>query len=283
MILNRNSLEGRRLKTTRGETSRPGAVRGEMTEAMMGSTSTASNRERRAASATRIVVSTFGVLVALAGIEHGVGEILQGSVRPEAVIIESWADSEAFEILSGEPAMTIIPNLLITGILAIIVALAVGTWSVGFAARRHGGLVLILLSVLLLLVGGGFGPALIGIIIGVGATRIGIVGHRWPGGVSRGLRRAWGWLLAAGVLGYLSLVPGTIVLDQLLGVDNPGLVFGLTAFSFAGLILALAAARAQDRVRTGGRRPSARLSHGESDERRLNVRRFELMAGGGDG
>jgi hypothetical protein len=45
--------------------------------------------DEKATSAMRIVVPTFGVLVALVGTEHGVGEILQGSVRPEGVVIES--------------------------------------------------------------------------------------------------------------------------------------------------------------------------------------------------
>jgi len=205
-------------------------------------------RETRGTSATRIVVSTFGVLAGLAGIEHGVGETLQGSVRPEGLVIESWPDSEAFEILAGEPAMTVIPNLLVTGMLAVLVALAVGIWSARFVDRRHGGLVLMLLSVLLLLVGGGFGPPLIGIIIGIGATRIGVASRQRPRRLSRALGRVWPWILGAGVLGYLSLLPGTILLAHLVGVDSAGLVSGLSAFSFAGLILALVAARAHDRA-----------------------------------
>jgi hypothetical protein len=205
--------------------------------------------DARATPATRIVVSAFGVLAALAGIEHGVGEVLQGSVSPRGLAIESSPHSEAFEVLSGEPAMTVIPNLLLTGILAVILALGVGIWAVGFVDRRRGGLALILLSVLLLLLGGGFGPPLVGIIIGIGATRIGAVSRRRPGGVSRALGRVWAWLLGAGVLGFLSLLPGAVLLSQLLGVENPSLVYGLSAFSFAGLILALVAARAQDRVR----------------------------------
>jgi hypothetical protein len=206
-----------------------------------------------ATSATRTVVSTFGLLAGLAGIEHGVGEILQGSVRPEGPAIESWPDSKAFEILGGEPAMTVIPNLLVTGIAAVIVAVAVVVWSVRFVDRRHGGLVLILLSVLLLLVGGGFGPPLIGVIVGFGATRIGATPRRRPGRVAQAVGRVWPWILGAAVLGYLSLLPGTILLDQLLGVDNPVLVPALSAFSFAGLILALGAARAEDHVRAGYR------------------------------
>lgn len=175
----------------------------------------------RATSATRILVATFGVLVGLAGIEHGVGEILQGWIRPQGLVIQSWAHWEAFQLLNGEPAMTVIPNLLVTGVLAVIVALAVGAWSVRFAHRPRGGLGLVLLSVLLLLVGGGFGPPLIGIVIGLVATRIGVVSHRWPGPIAAALGRAWAWVLAAAVLGYLALVPGTILLDQLLGVDSP--------------------------------------------------------------
>jgi hypothetical protein len=195
----------------------------------------------------------FGLLAGLAGIEHGGGEILQGSVRPEGPVIESWPDSKAFEILGGEPALTIIPNLLVTGIAAVIVAAAVLVWSVRFVDRRHGGLVLILLSVLLLLVGGGFGPPLIGVIIGVGATRMGATPGRRPGHVAQAVGRVWPWVLGAAVLGYLSLLPGAILLGQFLGVDDPGLVYALSAFSFAGLILALAAARAQDHVRAGHR------------------------------
>ena len=43
-----------------------------------------------AGSATRITVSTFGAMAGLAGIEHGIGEILQGGAAPEGVMILSW-------------------------------------------------------------------------------------------------------------------------------------------------------------------------------------------------
>ena len=198
-------------------------------------------------SATRIVVSAFGAVVAFAGIEHGVGEILQGAVAPNALVIESWPDTEAFAILAGEPAMTLIPNLLLSGVVTVVVALAVGIWSVWFVERRHGGLVLIGLSILLLLVGGGFGPPLIGIIIGIGATRIGAVARQPPGEALRGLGRFWPWILGGGVLGYLGLFPGLVLLSRTVTVPD-GLVYGLSAFSFGALILALVAARAHDRA-----------------------------------
>ncbi|MDY7089194.1 MAG: hypothetical protein SYR96_29320 [Actinomycetota bacterium] len=209
----------------------------------------AGNRDKSAGNATRTVVSTFGLLAGLAGIEHGVGEILQGPVRPAGPVIESWPDSKAFEILGGEPALTVIPNLLATGIVAVIVAIAVVVWSVRSVDRRHGGLMLILLSVLLLLLGGGFGPPLVGGIVGVGATRIGIAPRRRPGRVAQTVGRVWPWVLGAAVLGYLCLLPGTVLLDEFLGGIDPVLVPTLTVFSFAGLILALNAARAEDHVR----------------------------------
>lgn len=206
---------------------------------------------RRSASATRVVVSTFGAVVAFAGLEHGLGEVVQGPVAPAGLAIESWPNVKAFEILAGEPAMTVIPNLLVTGVLAMVVALAVGIWAVAFVERRHGGLVLIGLSVLLLLVGGGFAPPLIGIILGVAATRIGAVSRRAPGRVARALAPLWPWVLGAGVLGYLGLVPGVVILSWLFGVNDSNLVLGLTVLAFGALLLAPVAARAHDRLGVG--------------------------------
>jgi hypothetical protein len=65
-----------------------------------------------------------------------------------------------------------IPNLLLTGILASIVSLAVMAWAAAFVQRKNGGLLLILLSALMLLVGGGFIPPLLGIIAGLIGTRL---------------------------------------------------------------------------------------------------------------
>jgi hypothetical protein len=164
--------------------------------------------------ATSVTVSTFG---ALAGIEHGIGEVLQGNVAPEGVMILSWPDSEMFEILSGEPAMTFVPNLLVTGILAILISLILLVWVTMFVERKHGGLVLILLSVVMLLVGGGFGPPIIGIIVGVAATRINAPLSWWRthlySGSRRFLAKVWPWSYVAGIFAWLLLLPGTILLD----------------------------------------------------------------------
>jgi hypothetical protein len=55
--------------------------------------------------ALRVTVSTFGTLAGLAGLEHGIGEILQGNVAPASPSIQSWPKSDFFRILGGEPAI----------------------------------------------------------------------------------------------------------------------------------------------------------------------------------
>ena len=105
-------------------------------------------------SATRRTVAVFGALAGLAGVEHGVGELLQGNRSPGGLVIQSWPGSALFRILDGEPAMTIVPNLRASGVLAILVSLCLLVWATMFVGRRRGGLVLIALSLVLLLVGG---------------------------------------------------------------------------------------------------------------------------------
>jgi hypothetical protein len=220
--------------------------------------STVGSRQRRPARttrpapmetrATRVVIAIFGVLAGLAAIEHGIGEISQGSRRPATLIIESWPDTAAFAVLGGEPALIVMPNLLLSGVLTVITALALAIWSVAFVQRRGGGLVLILLSVVLLLVGGGLAPPLIGLILGVAADTMHAVPSRKSRRFLLPLARAWQWILAVGVIGYLALVPGTVFLYYFGGVANETVVYALMFISFSALILSLVGARAADRL-----------------------------------
>jgi hypothetical protein len=194
--------------------------------------------------ATKATVSAFGVLAGLAGIEHGIGEVLQGNKAPSGVIIQSWPDSPWFHILAGEPAMTLVPNLLATGSLAILVSLIFLAWATMLVERKNGGLALILLSLLMLLVGGGFGPPILGVIVGLAATRINAPLRRWRTHLSRGPRRLladlWPWTLGAGVIAWLLLLPGTILLDFFFGVNGLSFivpVITLCVLSAFGLLL----------------------------------------------
>ena len=93
---------------------------------------------------TRIAASILGIFAGLGGgVFHGIGEILQGNVAPNGIYIQAWP---AMQATSGEPAMTIVPNFLLTGILAIIGGIIVTIWAATFIERKNGGLVLILLS-----------------------------------------------------------------------------------------------------------------------------------------
>jgi hypothetical protein len=106
--------------------------------------------------ATRILAAALGVFAGFGGPEHGIFEIMQGNVPPEGIFIASMGPPCNPEEVwhACEPAMTIIPNFLVTGILAVIIGIATMVWAAFFVHRRRGGLVLILLSIALLLVGG---------------------------------------------------------------------------------------------------------------------------------
>lgn len=198
--------------------------------------------------ATRVVVGALGALVGLAGVEHGIGEVLQGPVRPGGLLIMSWPDAAALEVLGGEPAMTVIPDLRVTGVLAIVVGLTVALWSVWFPGHRHGGLVLVGLSVLLLLVGGGVVPPVMGVVLGAVATRMREASSGVPPALLRAIAPAWRWFLAAALLGYLGLMPGMLFASWW-GWASEALVIGLMVVAFTGFVFALVAARAYDRPR----------------------------------
>ena len=150
---------------------------------------------------TRITATALGLTAGLAGIEHGVFEILQGNTKPGGLMIASIGPPCVPELIwnACEPAMTIIPNFLITGILAVLFGILVTIWSAFFVQKKHGGLALILLCIPLLLFGGGLFPPLIGIIAGALGTRINTPldpeGSRVSGRLLRFLAVLWPWML----------------------------------------------------------------------------------------
>ena len=120
-------------------------------------------------STARAAASIIGIIAGLSGASHGFGEMLQGNVTPSGIVIQAWP---GLTDLGGEPAMTIVPSFLVTGVLAVIFGLIVTVWAAALVQRKNGGLVPILLSVILLLVGGGFFPPGFGVTAGIIGTRI---------------------------------------------------------------------------------------------------------------
>jgi hypothetical protein len=202
---------------------------------------------------TRLQVSTLGTFAGLAGIEHGIGEILQGSTAPAAIMFQSWPRSELLRVLNGEPAMSLIPSFLVSGILTLVLSLCFITWSILFVHRKHGGSIMMLLSAVLLFVGGGFGPPLLGIIAGAAGTRINAPLSWWQARFSPAVRKvlskASPWIFTACVIAWLCMIPGSILVGRLLSATEPAnstfvLYFMLAAFGL--LPLAIIAGFARD-------------------------------------
>jgi hypothetical protein len=160
--------------------------------------------------ATKTVATWFGISAGIAGLEHGYFEILQGSTRPEGLMIASIGPPCVPEEVwnACEPAMTVLPNFMITGILAVLIGLLVLIWSAAFVQRKHGGIVLILLSIALLLFGGGLFPPLIGIVGGVAGTKINKpITKKQVGMALRTGSRLWPWPLAIFMVWVLGQFP----------------------------------------------------------------------------
>jgi len=151
-------------------------------------------------SKTRIAASVLGIYAGLLGIEHGIFEIRQGNIATNGLMINAMGPGCQPETVwhACFPALTLLPNYLITGILAIIISLIVLIWAVGFVHRRNGGWRLMLFSALLIPVGGGFIPAFLGIFAGAAGTRIYAPLPWWQGRSPKVLwflSKLWPWLL----------------------------------------------------------------------------------------
>jgi hypothetical protein len=198
--------------------------------------------------ATKTIVSTISVILALAGLAHGIPEILQGNKPTPGLIIQ--AIGPEMNLWGTEEAFTIVPNFLITGLLAVTLSLALIVWSMGFVHTRHGATVLGLLFAGLFLFGGGIAAqVLFAPFVWAAATRI----HRplpwWrkvlPEGIRPALARLWPVTLALGSLSFLiglfiaitGYVPGVTADETILAVCWAfifGGGLGLYLLSFAG-------------------------------------------------
>lgn len=200
---------------------------------------------------TRITVAVFGVLAGLVGAEHGLGALLQGNVEPESIFIQSWAGVEAFEILNGEPAMTFVPNLFGAGMVTLLVSAAYVLWSIVSVHRKWGPLGMLVLTVTLLLVGGGFGPPLIGFLLCLVATRIRHELTWWRRRSERSRRvlgGIWPWSFTLSLLGFLFLFPGIVLLSIYMRFSYEPAVLIAAGVSFLMLIVTGITAPARDSI-----------------------------------
>lgn len=207
--------------------------------------------------ATKIYASTLGVLVGLAGVEHGVFEVLQGSVRPENMMIDAIGPEQKLWEFAIETALTIVPNFLVSGILATILGVLVTIWALAYVDTKYGAPVLLFLSIALFLVGGGFAPIFLTILAFLAATRINKPLRFWrsraPGGFRNGMAKLWPWTLIISVVAFVVAVEIAIFGDPLLALVGAetayAIQFSLGLAMLLLAIVALPAANAHDAQR----------------------------------
>ena len=192
------------------------------------------------------IVATLGVIFGISGVCHGFFETLQGNTATNGYVIHAIGEANRMWLHGNEPAFTIIPNFLITGIAAMLVGVAVIIWSAGFMHKKHASVIFLSLFILLFLVGGGIGQVIFFMIGWAMSTRIGRPLNWWrkvlPAGMRRFLSKLWRPFLIAGTLFILftlqiaifGFVPGvsdpdsiSMVMVSTLGV---GLLFLILAF-----------------------------------------------------
>jgi hypothetical protein len=195
---------------------------------------------------TRVVASVFGGIVSIAGVMHGCFEILQGDSAPSGLVINAIGPEQRIWDYAALHAFTVIPNLRVTGILAIIFGLLATLWAVALIDRRSGPWGMLLLSLGLFLVGGGFGPLFNGTFASLVATRINRPLTWWRTHLSAGIRnflvKLWPGMLVFYVLVFLLAVETTVFgqpLNLLFDADTTHLIV-LRAGNFMLVVMVLA-------------------------------------------
>ena len=167
--------------------------------------------------ATRAIVSTLGALVGVGSIDHGLLECLQGNRATPGLIVNALGPGYGWTVWKqgGEGAFTLVPNFLLTGILATLMGVALIVWSLRFIDRRHGAGVFLLLGVGSFLVGGGVAQVVLITLNWAAATRIrGSLGFwRWmiPEAARRALGGSWRWSLLAGTVLFFAALEMAVV------------------------------------------------------------------------
>ena len=138
-----------------------------------------------------ITTGFLGSYAGLIAMQHGIFEILQGSHAPPGLLFNAIGPPCQADAVwhACFPALTLIPNLLVTGVAAVLAGLAIAVWAFAFIGRRRGGLGLGALALLALLVGGGFVPVFIGLVAAVAGSlgrsparlpRLAFLAALWP-------------------------------------------------------------------------------------------------------
>jgi hypothetical protein len=173
---------------------------------------------------------------------HGFFEALQGNVPTGGLFISAIGEAQRMWPHGAEPAFTLIPNFLLTGIAAMIVGLALVAWSLGSVHRKSGPTVFLLLFILLVLVGGGVAQLLFFPFLWLVATRINqpLTWCRRSLSVQAQARLAKGWPLSLVITAVLFVIALVIATTGFVpGVANPDTVLAamLSCLGAAAVLL----------------------------------------------
>ncbi len=196
---------------------------------------------------TRVVVAAFGILCGLTGIIAGFFEILQGNNAPSGFVISTIGPNYSMADDFTYFAITIIPNFLLTGILAIIISSLVIIWSVIFVHKKYGVIILLALSIMQMLVGGGWVIDLATITC-ILATRIDKPPNWWRSHLPGNLRLWLAKLLPISLICY-AIVAFSMLVLSILGVNDIVLIRFielLAAVMFIPMLLMIFGGLAQD-------------------------------------
>lgn len=192
---------------------------------------------------TRVITTTMGTLMGLSGIMHGVGEILQGKTAPAGLVFPSWPDAPFFQVFNGEPAMSILPNLFATGVLAVLFSATYILCATVYIQKKKTGLIMFLLAIAMLLFGAGIFPPVLSMVIAIVGTRIHHPIH-WPRRLtknisSKALELGWKVCFVVCLLSWLALSPGYNFASMLMHIENEHLTMTILILALGSLGLTL--------------------------------------------
>ncbi len=192
----------------------------------------------------KITSTIFGVFAGIGGLTHAIGEIVQGNVNPGSIYFNSWDRGPVFESMGGDPAISILPNFLFTGLVGLVISLVTITWAAAFMKRKNGGRFLLLLSLGMLLFGGGIGPPTIGLLSGATGTWILSPLDKWrkwlAGKPQKFLAALWPWVFGICLINGSFLFVFANVLISVSGPYNSDLFyysFLFATFTFPAMML----------------------------------------------
>jgi hypothetical protein len=196
---------------------------------------------------TRTVVAAFGLLCGLTGIIAGLFEMLQGNATTGGFVISTIGPGHAMADDFTYFAVTIIPNFLVTGMLAVLTSSMVMVWSVRYIRRPRGVVELLLLCTAQTLVGGGW-VVDVAAITCILATRIGSPLTWWQSHLPNGLRSLLARVFPLSLTAYALIAAGLLGLT-IMGTDSAMLIESITllaGFMFIPMLLMIFGGLATD-------------------------------------